>query len=158
MRRAKRIHNPGPVVAMGDERTDADNRVVDVFRKLVADRFAHFIVRARVHAVRCGVAAQIGHSFEIPDDDAVAHDGSFAQGHALEKPSHPTKRCKGLGIISPVGSASGFYLLIRTPFAVEKLDPRLLQSLFDRCACDFLRPLSNPEWSSMPASPPSRTR
>ncbi len=36
MRRAKRIHNPGSVVAMGDKRTDANDRVVDVLRKLVA--------------------------------------------------------------------------------------------------------------------------
>ena len=121
MRRAKRIHDPGPVVAMGDERADADDRVVDVFRKLVADRFAHFIVRARAHAVRRGVAAQIGHSLKVPDDDAVAHGGSFAQGHAPEKPGPPDKtvqRDQEFSETPPVismRSASGFYLLIRTP-------------------------------------------
>src|SRR5208337_529917 len=37
MWRAKSVHDPSTVVAMRDERADADDRVVDVFRKLVAD-------------------------------------------------------------------------------------------------------------------------
>ena len=73
MRSAESIHDPPAFVAMRDQRADADDRVIDVFRELIAYRFPHFIVRGGAHAVCRGVAAQIGHCLKIPDDDVVAH-------------------------------------------------------------------------------------
>ena len=96
MRRAQRVHDPPALLAMRDKRADADDRMVDVLRKLVADlvadRFAHFIIGARTHAVCCGVTAQIGHSLEVPDNDVAVHGWNFAYGEAWEKPGLATNR------------------------------------------------------------------
>ncbi len=52
MRRAKRIHHPGPVVAMGDERADADDRVIDMFGNLspIASRTSSSVLVLRPFA------------------------------------------------------------------------------------------------------------
>jgi len=39
---AERVHRPTIAVAVSDKRADADNGMVDVLRKLVADGLAHF--------------------------------------------------------------------------------------------------------------------
>ena len=97
MRNTKRVPDPNALLAMRDERADADDRVIDMFRELDADRFPDFIIRGSAHAVCRRVAAQIRHGLEVPDDDAVVHSRSFAQRQAQEKPATTTKQCKGFG-------------------------------------------------------------
>jgi hypothetical protein len=58
-----------------DEGTDADNRVVDVLRKSFADRLADFHVGLADKIVGGGEPAEVGHSLEVPDDDALFHAG-----------------------------------------------------------------------------------
>ncbi len=41
MRRAERVHHPGPLLTMRDESADADDRMIDMLWKLIADRFQH---------------------------------------------------------------------------------------------------------------------
>ena len=45
MPRAERVHDPDSLLAMRDKRTYADDRMINVLRKLIADRFQNFGVR-----------------------------------------------------------------------------------------------------------------
>ena len=64
-------NDPDPLLAMRDKRADANDRMIDVLRKLLADRFPYLIVRGGAHAFCSGVTAKIGHGLDVPDDDVV---------------------------------------------------------------------------------------
>src|SRR5262249_49490347 len=60
-------------LAVRDEGADADDRVVDVLRKLVADRLPDLHVGLANEIVGRCEPAQVGHSLQVPDDDARCH-------------------------------------------------------------------------------------
>src|SRR5262249_36117059 len=68
----KALKMPEIDLAVSDatESSDADNRVVDVLRKLVADRLADFHVGLADKIVGCRKPAEVRHSLQVPDDDA----------------------------------------------------------------------------------------
>jgi hypothetical protein len=53
---------------MGNQRPDANNRVVDVLGELVAHFGANFVIALAKVTVRSGVARQIRDGFDIPND------------------------------------------------------------------------------------------
>jgi len=57
---------------MGNEGADADDRVVDVLRKAVAQLGTNFVIALADVAVRGGEAPQVGDRLNIPYDD-VSH-------------------------------------------------------------------------------------
>jgi hypothetical protein len=59
---------------MSDQRTDADDRVVDQLWKLVAEFSSHVVIALAVETVRGRKPAQVRHSLEIPDDDVHEND------------------------------------------------------------------------------------
>jgi len=71
--RANGVHSPVIHLPARDERSDADDRVVDVLGKLVADRLADFYVGLADEIVGGCEPGQIGHGFQVPDDDAWFH-------------------------------------------------------------------------------------
>ena len=56
-----------------DERSDADDRVVDVLGKLVADRLADLHVGLADEIVGGREPAEVGHGLQVPYDDAWFH-------------------------------------------------------------------------------------
>jgi hypothetical protein len=56
--------------AVSDERADANDCVVDVLRKLVAEGLTDVRVRLTNEIVRGCEPTQVGHSLQVPDDDA----------------------------------------------------------------------------------------
>jgi hypothetical protein len=72
--RGHRVHGPVISLPMRDERSDADNRVIDVLRELVPDRFAHFHVGLADEIVGGREPAEVGHSLQVPHDDARFHE------------------------------------------------------------------------------------
>jgi hypothetical protein len=58
---------------MRDEGSDADDRVVDVLRKLVADRLADLYVGLADEIVRGREPDEVGYGLQVPDDDARFH-------------------------------------------------------------------------------------
>jgi hypothetical protein len=60
-------------LAVRDEGSDADDRMVDVLRKLVADRLADFYVGLADKIVGGRKPAEVGYSLQVPDDDVWAH-------------------------------------------------------------------------------------
>jgi hypothetical protein len=56
-----------------DEGSDADDRVIDVLRKLVADRLAHFYVGLANKIVGGRKPAEVGYSLQVPDNDVWLH-------------------------------------------------------------------------------------
>jgi len=69
-RRAHSVHCPVIRLPVRDESPDADDRVVDVLRKFVADRLAYFHVGLTDKIIGGREPAQVRHSLEVPDDDA----------------------------------------------------------------------------------------
>src|SRR5262249_24911970 len=69
MGRANRVHCPVIRLPMCDEGSDADDRMVDVLRKLVADRLANFYVGLADKIVGGRKPAQVGHSLQVPYDN-----------------------------------------------------------------------------------------
>src|SRR5262249_31621775 len=69
------IDRPVIRLSMCDESADANNRVVDVFRKLVAHRLANFNIGLADKVVGGREPAEVGHSLQVPDDDAWFHAG-----------------------------------------------------------------------------------
>ena len=67
------VHGPMLWLAVRDEGSDADDRVVDVLREFIADRLAHFGVGLADKIVGGCKPAEVGHSLQIPDDDARFH-------------------------------------------------------------------------------------
>ena len=51
----------------------ADDRVVDVLRKFVANRLAHFHVGLADEVVGRREPAEVGHSLQVPHDDGWFH-------------------------------------------------------------------------------------
>jgi len=56
-----------------DEGTNANDRVVDVLRKFVADRLADLDVGLADEIIGGREAAEVGHGLQVPDDDARFH-------------------------------------------------------------------------------------
>ena len=54
--------------------SNADDRVADVLRKLVADRLADFDVGPADQVVGGREPAEVVHSLQVPDDDAWLHE------------------------------------------------------------------------------------
>src|SRR5262249_1665937 len=76
--RANGVDSPVIGLAVRYESTDADDRVVDVLRELVADRLEDFGVGVADEIVSGREPAQVGHSLQVPDDDARLHVGVLA--------------------------------------------------------------------------------
>ena len=76
MRRAKRIDSPVTIFLMGNQGTNADDRVIDVLGKLVAQFGTDLIIAFAQMAIRSGEAFQVRDGFDIPNDDAV-HDSNI---------------------------------------------------------------------------------
>jgi len=60
---------------MRDEGSDADDRVIDVLRKFIADRLAGLYVGFADEVVGGREPAEVGHGLQVPDDDAWVHAG-----------------------------------------------------------------------------------
>jgi hypothetical protein len=60
------VHSPVIQLPVRDKGADADNRVVDVLRKLVADRLADLDVRLADEIVCSREPAEVGHSLQSP--------------------------------------------------------------------------------------------
>ena len=73
MRRTDCIYRPRVTLFMSDECADADNRVVDVLWKLVAERLSDFFVRFSGETIGSSITRNIGHGFKIPNEDVVGH-------------------------------------------------------------------------------------
>ena len=71
--RADGVHRPVIGLPVRNEGSDADDRVVDVLRKLVADRLADFHVGLADKIVGGCEPGEVGHSLQVPDDDAWFH-------------------------------------------------------------------------------------
>ena len=67
------------VIPVRDEGSDADDRVVDVLRELVADRLADLHVGLAHEVVGGREPAQVGHGLQVPDDDARFHADRVAR-------------------------------------------------------------------------------
>jgi len=73
MRRTERIDSPVVRLPVRDEGADADDRVIDVLGKLVADRLPHLHVGLADKVVGGREPAEVGHSLQVPHDDARFH-------------------------------------------------------------------------------------
>ena len=60
------VRRPG-----GDERADADDRVVDQLREVVTHRGPDIFGRPANQIVGAGVAVEVGYRFQIPDHDVT---------------------------------------------------------------------------------------
>jgi hypothetical protein len=70
---ANGVHRPVISLPVRNERSDADDRVVDVLRKLIADCLADLHVGLTDKIVRGREPAEIRHGLQVPDDDASLH-------------------------------------------------------------------------------------
>ena len=66
-------HRPVIWLAVRDEGSDADDRVVDVLRKFFADGLANLNVGLADKVVGGCEPAEVGHGLQVPDDDARFH-------------------------------------------------------------------------------------
>ena len=73
MRRADGVHCPVISFPVRDQGSDADDGVVYVLRKLIADRLADFRVGFADKIVGGRKPAEVGHSLQVPHDDVGAH-------------------------------------------------------------------------------------
>ena len=71
--RANGVHSPVIRLPVRDEGADADDRVIDVLRKLVAHRLTHFDIGPADKTVRSCEPGKVGHGFQVPDDEAWFH-------------------------------------------------------------------------------------
>jgi|SRR5262249_41656090 len=67
--RADGVHRPVIRLAVRDESTKADDRVIDVLWEFVADRLVHLYVGLADEIIGGREAAEVGHSLQVPDDD-----------------------------------------------------------------------------------------
>jgi hypothetical protein len=58
-------------LSVRDQGSDADNRVIDVLWKLVADRLADFHVGLADQIVSGRKPGEVGHGLQVPDDDRL---------------------------------------------------------------------------------------
>jgi hypothetical protein len=66
---AERVHDPAVLLTMCYESADADDRMVNVFGDLVADRLQHLGIGLAGKTIRRRKATQIGYGFNITDHD-----------------------------------------------------------------------------------------
>ncbi len=64
---------PAVVVPVGDQRADADDRMVDVLRKLVADGGANVLIGLARKTIGGRKPLEVGDGLDIPGDDAGSH-------------------------------------------------------------------------------------
>ena len=69
----KRVHRPVIALAVSDQRADANDRVVDVLGKPVAELCPNVSIRLANKIVGCCEPGKVGHSLQVPDDDAWFH-------------------------------------------------------------------------------------
>ena len=67
--RADSVHRPVIELAVCDQGSDADDRVVDVLRKLVADGLAHSHVGLADEIVGGREAAEVRNGLEVPNNN-----------------------------------------------------------------------------------------
>ena len=80
------VDRPMVRLPVRDQGSDADDRVVGVLRKLVADRLADLHVGLADEVVGGREPTEVGHSLQVPDDDAWLHAGrSVTQPLGVEK-------------------------------------------------------------------------
>jgi hypothetical protein len=73
VRGSEGLDRPMIILAPDDQGADANDRMVDVLRKLISDRSADLIVSLAGQPVRGREAAEVGHGLKVPDDDATVH-------------------------------------------------------------------------------------
>src|SRR5262245_28543857 len=73
MGRTNGIDRPMVGLAVRDKGTDADDCVVDVLWKFVANRLADLRIGFADKIVGGRKPAEVGHSLQVPDDDAWFH-------------------------------------------------------------------------------------
>ena len=73
MGRAHGVHRPVLRLPVRYERSDADDRVVDMLWKLVAHRLADFYVGLADKIVGGCEPGEVGYGLQVPDDDAWFH-------------------------------------------------------------------------------------
>jgi hypothetical protein len=61
-----------------DESSNADDRVVDVFREFIANRLAHLHVGLADQMVGGREPGKVGHSLQVPDDKIVETSSMLA--------------------------------------------------------------------------------
>ena len=76
MRRADGVHSPVIQLPVRDERSDADDRVIDVLRKLVSDRLADLHVGLADQILRGREPAEIGHGLQVDPDQLLCGRGT----------------------------------------------------------------------------------
>jgi hypothetical protein len=72
----KRIHNPATIVnSMRNQRTNADDRVIDMLRELVTEFGSNLIIALASVTIRSSETFQVRDGFDIPNDELahVAH-------------------------------------------------------------------------------------
>jgi hypothetical protein len=74
------VHRPLIRLPVRDEGSDADNGMVDMLRKLVADGLADFHVGLAHEVVGGREPPEVGHSLQVPNDEARFHAGRRAPG------------------------------------------------------------------------------
>jgi hypothetical protein len=84
---AERGHRPATVLLDGDQCTNADDRVKDVFREFVAHRGTDLVVASAAIPVGSGKALEVGDRFEIPNDETT--HGPYLRGWMREVHSQP---------------------------------------------------------------------
>ena len=72
-------------VVVGNQRADTDNRVIDMLRKLVAHCGADVVITLTIKTICGSKATQIGHCFEVPNNDAV-HGSQFGIKEDVDPP------------------------------------------------------------------------
>src|SRR5262245_2531177 len=82
-----------------DEGSDADDRVVDVLREFVADGLADFHVGLADKVVGGCEPAEVGHSLQVPDDDARFHTRLSMTCASIPRNTYSILACVALNLI-----------------------------------------------------------
>ena len=69
----ERVHRPVIALPVSDQRAHAHDGVVDVLRELVAEDFTNVRIALADKIVRGREPGEVGHSLQVPDDDAWFH-------------------------------------------------------------------------------------
>src|SRR5262249_12296150 len=77
MWRTEGVNGPMTVFLMRSQGTDADDRVVDMFREFVPHCGPNVSIGLAVMPIGGGKALQVRSRLNVPDDDAGAHNPSF---------------------------------------------------------------------------------
>jgi len=76
MRRVNGVYRPVIGLAVRDQCSDADDRVVDVLREFVADRLADLRVRLADEIVGGREPAEVGHGLQVPNNNGLVRHGT----------------------------------------------------------------------------------